>query len=215
MNSPRTPSLSDALALFLSFSSRYFSLLLASVHAYAWHLNLNLFRRHSPIRDLFFRPLQARVDLASWRCPRLLRLARSQWSSWATRFTFIRISFLLCMFIRLQHSRSVSFGIYSALRRGTLKLETHQCRLGTATPPCPTYAGSAPNTLTGDGVVPFCRMFLRRHIGRTELAIHASAWGSASGLASGCGGGVYALDLWILQNCGQSHVPVRATSVGT
>ena len=46
--------------------------------------------------------------------------------------------------------------------------------LGTATPPCPDHAGSAPNTLTGAEVVLLCRMFLRGRIGRIELTIHAS-----------------------------------------
>ena len=47
-------------------------------------------------------------------------------------------------------------------------------QMGTATPPCPDHAGSAPNTLTGAEVVLLCRMFLRRRIGRIELTIHAS-----------------------------------------
>ena len=46
--------------------------------------------------------------------------------------------------------------------------------LGTATPPCPDHAGSAPNTLTGAEVALLCRMFLRGRIGRIELTIHAS-----------------------------------------
>ena len=46
--------------------------------------------------------------------------------------------------------------------------------MGTATPPCPDHAGSAPNTLPGAGVVLLCRMFLRGRIGRIELTIHAS-----------------------------------------
>ena len=46
--------------------------------------------------------------------------------------------------------------------------------MGTATPPCPDHAGSAPNTLTGAEVVLLCRMFLRRRIGSIELTIHAS-----------------------------------------
>ena len=47
-------------------------------------------------------------------------------------------------------------------------------KVGTATPPCPDHAGSAPNTLTGAEVVLLCRMFLRGRIGRIELTIHAS-----------------------------------------
>ena len=43
---------------------------------------------------------------------------------------------------------------------------------------------------------------------------HTCIWGSASGLALGCGGGLCALDLWLLQNSGRAHVPVRATSAG-
>ena len=46
--------------------------------------------------------------------------------------------------------------------------------LGTATPPCPDHAGSAPNTLTGARVALLCRMFLRRRISHIELTIHAS-----------------------------------------
>ena len=46
--------------------------------------------------------------------------------------------------------------------------------LGTATPPCPDHAGSAPNTLTGAEVALFGRMFLRRRIGRIELTKNAS-----------------------------------------
>ena len=38
---------------------------------------------------------------------------------------------------------------------------SEQCVMGTATPPCPDHAGSAPNTLAGAEVVLFCRMFLR------------------------------------------------------
>ena len=55
-------------------------------------------------------------------------------------------------------------------------------------------------------------VFARAH--RPHRTDHTCIWGSASGLASGCGGGLCALDLWLLQNSGRAHVPVRATSVG-
>ena len=55
-------------------------------------------------------------------------------------------------------------------------------------------------------------VFARAH--RPHRPDHTCIWGSASGLASGCGGGSCALDLWLLQNSGRAHVPVRATSVG-
>ena len=55
-------------------------------------------------------------------------------------------------------------------------------------------------------------VFARAH--RPHRTDHACIWGSASGLASGCGGGLCALDLWLLPNSGRAHVPVRDTGVG-
>jgi hypothetical protein len=70
------------------------------------HLILTFFRWHSEIRDLFVRPLLARVDATTCLCPRLLGPIRSpQWSSWATYFAFIWFSFLFCC------TRSFAFSI--------------------------------------------------------------------------------------------------------
>ena len=55
-------------------------------------------------------------------------------------------------------------------------------------------------------------VFARAH--RPHRTDHTCIWGSAWGLASGGDGGVCALDMWLLQNCGLAHVPVRATIVG-
>ena len=64
------------------------------------------------------------------------------------------------------------------VRCGLLFIQTrvHSSRVGTATPPwvCPDSAGSAPSTLAGAGAVLFCRMILRRRIGRIQLTIRAS-----------------------------------------
>ena len=57
---------------------------------------------------------------------------------------------------------------------GTSPPRAPRQQLGTATPPCLDHAGSAPSSLTGAEVVLFCRMFLRRRIGRIQLSIHAS-----------------------------------------
>ena len=72
-------------------------------------------------------------------------------------------------------SRLISKLEFNMPDRHHLKSMQEQCpHVGTATPPCPDHAGSAPNTLTGAEVVLLCRMFLRGRIGRIELTIHAS-----------------------------------------
>ena len=88
------------------------------------HLILTFFRWHSEIRDLFVRPLLARVDATTCLCPRLLGPIRSpQWSSWATYFAFIWFSFLFCC------TRSFAFSIRVQCRSAfTVSRDTKLCR---------------------------------------------------------------------------------------
>ena len=85
-----------------------------------------------------------------------------------------------------------------------LSSSARRSQLGTATPPCPDHAGSAPNTLTGAEVVLFCWMF-RRRISRIELTIHASG-GRRRGSHRA------AVVAYVLLIFGSSKTPVARTS---